>query len=116
MKIAIRGLLGAAFACALIPQLACQARPEPADLVVTNGKIVTVDDAKPEARAVAVRADRIIEVGSVDAIQRYVGTNTQIVDAARPARHPRAHREPRPLHWRRRVAARAQAGDGADVG
>ncbi len=81
MKIATRGLLGAAFACALIPQLACQARPEPADLVVTNGKIVTVDDAKPEAQAVAVRADRIIEVGSVDAIQRYVGTNTQVVDA-----------------------------------
>ena len=81
MQIAIRRVLAAAVACALIPQLACQAKPEPADLVVTNGKVVTVDEAKPEAQAVAVRADRIVEVGSVDAIQRYVGSNTQVVDA-----------------------------------
>ena len=80
MKIASRELLAAAFACALIPQLACQAKPEPADLVVTNGKVVTVDDAKPEAQAIAVRGDRIVEVGAHDAIQRYVGTNTQVID------------------------------------
>ena len=48
---------------------------------MTNGKVVTVDDAKPEAQAVAVRGDRIVEVGSLDAIQRYVGTNTQVIDA-----------------------------------
>ena len=81
MKIASRELLAAAFACALVPQLACQAKPEPADLVVTNGKIVTVDDAKPEAQAVAVRGDRIVDVGSIDAVQRYVATNTQVIDA-----------------------------------
>jgi predicted amidohydrolase YtcJ len=81
MKIATRELLAAALACALIPQLACQSKPEPADLVVTNAKIVTVDDAQAEAQAIAVRGDRIVELGSRDAIQRYVGTNTQVIDA-----------------------------------
>jgi predicted amidohydrolase YtcJ len=54
----------------------------PADLVVTNGKIVTVDDAMPEAQAIAMRGDRIVEVGSRTAIQRYVGPKTQVIDAA----------------------------------
>jgi hypothetical protein len=30
----------------------------PADLVVTNGKIVTVDDTAPEVQAVAIRGER----------------------------------------------------------
>jgi predicted amidohydrolase YtcJ len=55
-------------------------RVEPADLVLTNGKIVTVEDAAPEAQAVAIRGDRIVELGSRDAIQRYVGPKTQVID------------------------------------
>jgi len=55
---------------------------QPADLVVTNGKIITVEDATPEAQAVAVRGDRIVELGSRQAIQRYVGPKTRVIDAA----------------------------------
>ncbi len=47
---------------ALIPVLACgggssppAAVPEQADLVLRAGRIVTVDDARPEAEALAVR-------------------------------------------------------------
>ena len=51
-----------------------------ADLVLTNGKIVTVEDAMPEAEAVAVRGDRIIALGSSAEIRRFTGAATQVVD------------------------------------
>src|SRR5262245_16504653 len=53
---------------------------EPADLVVTNGKVITVDDGVPEAQAVAVRGDRVIALGSVADMKRYVGPSTQVID------------------------------------
>jgi predicted amidohydrolase YtcJ len=52
----------------------------PADLVLRGGKIVTVDDAKPEAQAIAVRGDTIVAVGSNDDIQRYVAPTTRVID------------------------------------
>ena len=52
----------------------------PADLVLTNGKIVTVDDAMPEAQALAVRGDRIVALGASADIRRYVGPATEVVD------------------------------------
>jgi predicted amidohydrolase YtcJ len=52
---------------------------EPADLVLTNGKIVTVDDARPEAQALAARGGRIVAVGTNEEIQPYVGPNTQVL-------------------------------------
>lgn len=57
-----------------------QPTTEPATLVLRNGKVVTVDPAIPEAQAVAVRGDRIAAVGSNDAIQRYIGPATQVID------------------------------------
>jgi predicted amidohydrolase YtcJ len=53
---------------------------EPATMVLRNGKIVTVDAAMPEAQAIAVRGDRIVAVGTNDAIQRYVSPATQVID------------------------------------
>lgn len=60
--------------------LSCAKKPEPADLVLMNGKIVTVDDKKPEARALAVRGDRIVAVGSNKEIKPYVGPTTEELD------------------------------------
>ncbi len=54
--------------------------PPPADLVLTNGKIVTVDVAVPEVQALAVRGDRIVALGSSADIKRFVGSTTQVVD------------------------------------
>jgi predicted amidohydrolase YtcJ len=53
---------------------------QPADLVLTNGKVVTVDDGLPQAQAVAVRGDRIQAIGTSADIRRYVGPNTQVID------------------------------------
>jgi hypothetical protein len=55
---------------------------EPATLVLNNGRIVTVDDAKPEAQAVAVRGDTIVAVGSNEDIRPLVGPQTEVIDLA----------------------------------
>jgi predicted amidohydrolase YtcJ len=53
-----------------------------ADLVLRNGRIVTVDSALPQAEAVAIRGDRILAVGSNDEISKYVGGSTEVIDLA----------------------------------
>lgn len=60
----------------------CGAAPqvEPADLVLTNGKVVTVDALRPEAQAIAIIGDRIVAVGSAREIRAYVGGNTEVID------------------------------------
>ena len=52
----------------------------PADLVLRNGKIVTVDEARPVAEAIAIAGDTIVAVGPNQAIQAYVGPNTRVID------------------------------------
>jgi predicted amidohydrolase YtcJ len=52
----------------------------PADLVLTNGRIVTVEDGTPEAQAIAIGGDRIVALGSSADIRRYVGPSTKVVD------------------------------------
>ena len=48
-----------------------------ATLVLTNGRIVTVDSSRPEAQAVAIAGDRIIAVGTNAEIQRHVTAATR---------------------------------------
>lgn len=69
--------------CAMLA--ACESAPggaDAADLVLTGGRVVTVDDARPEAEAVAMRGDRIVAVGSAAEISGYIGENTEVVDLA----------------------------------
>src|SRR5205814_3684750 len=56
------------------------AQAPPADLVLTNGRIVTVDDGRPEAQAMAVSGDRVEAVGTADEIKRLIGPNTKVID------------------------------------
>ncbi len=65
-------LLGGYFGCAK--------KEQPADLVLTNGKVVTVDENFPEAEAVAVSGDRIVAVGSAKKIKAYIGDATRVID------------------------------------
>jgi len=54
---------------------------EPADLVLINGKIVTVDERVPAAAWIAVRGDRIAALGSEPkGYVRLVGDRTEIID------------------------------------
>ncbi|HWP84328.1 MAG TPA: amidohydrolase family protein [Terriglobia bacterium] len=51
-----------------------------ADLILRNGKIVTVDQNFSIAQAVAIRGQRIAAVGTNDEIMRLAGPNTQVLD------------------------------------
>ena len=53
---------------------------QPADLVLQNGNIYTVDERKPKAEAAAVKADRIVFVGSNRDVQKYIGKTTRVID------------------------------------
>jgi predicted amidohydrolase YtcJ len=53
---------------------------QPADLVLRNGKIVTMNAAAPAAQALAVRGDRITALGPDSAAARWIGPNTKVID------------------------------------
>jgi predicted amidohydrolase YtcJ len=58
----------------------CAAHPEPADLVLLDGKIVTLEEDRPVVRALAARGGRIVELGSNDRLSRFVGPDTRVID------------------------------------
>jgi predicted amidohydrolase YtcJ len=69
-------------ALAVVASTAAQ-NPAPAraaDLVLRGGTVVTVDEKRPEAQAIAVAGDTILAVGSDQEIQRYVGASTRVID------------------------------------
>ena len=53
-----------------------------ADLALVDGKIWTVDAARPEAEAMAVWSDRILAVGSSQEIEALAGPTTRVVQLA----------------------------------
>ncbi len=51
-----------------------------ADLILTNGKIVTVDDRFTIAQAVAIKGQRIVAVGKPADIRKHAGKDTKVID------------------------------------
>ncbi len=51
-----------------------------ADLVIKNGNVYTVDQRRPKAEAIAVKADRIVFVGNNSDAEKYVGSTTRVID------------------------------------
>src|SRR5256714_6186267 len=64
----------------LIITMPSQQRSESADIVFKNGNVYTANDRAPRAEVIAVKADRIIFVGTNAAAQKFIGTNTRVVD------------------------------------
>jgi len=58
-----------------------QTKPQPADIEVVNARIYTVDAAKPWAEAVAIRAGKIVAVGSASDLEKFRGPSTKVIDA-----------------------------------
>ena len=50
------------------------------DLILTNGKIITVDERFSIAQAVAIRGDRIVATGTNQEIAQLAGPNTRRID------------------------------------
>ena len=57
-----------------------EAATSTAQLVLTNGKIVTVDPSDSIAQAVAVKNGKIVDVGETKKISRYIGKGTKVID------------------------------------
>jgi predicted amidohydrolase YtcJ len=58
------------------------ASAQPADLVVTNGKVFTARDGGGLAQGFAVTGDKFIAVGTSEAMRAHVGANTKVIDLA----------------------------------
>ncbi|HEX6599207.1 MAG TPA: amidohydrolase [Gemmatimonadaceae bacterium] len=69
-------------ALALVTPLALAAQTRtPADLIVTNARIYTVDEAHPSAQALAVKDGRFLYAGSEREVMALRGPATKVVDA-----------------------------------
>src|SRR5687768_4593975 len=64
----------------ILAAFAAAAFAQPADLVLRNGKIVTMNAAAPVAQAMAVRGDRITALGSDAQSAPWIGANTRVID------------------------------------
>ena len=61
--------------------LACAAAfGQPADLVLRNGNIVTMNADRPVAQAMAVRGDRIAALGGDTDAAKWIGPGTKVID------------------------------------
>jgi predicted amidohydrolase YtcJ len=71
------------FLCAAALVSGCSSPPEEtpgADIVMTNGRIYTVDADRSWAEAVAITDGRIVYVGSDDGASAHTGSNTAVTD------------------------------------
>ena len=73
-----RRLLVAAFVGVLCATTGAQAPPP--DLILSNGKIITVDERFSIAQAIAIKGERIVAVGSNQEITRLAGPGTRRID------------------------------------
>jgi len=53
---------------------------QPVDLVLHNGKIVTLEPGAPQARGLAARGGRIVAVGSNQTVDALIGPSTRVID------------------------------------
>jgi predicted amidohydrolase YtcJ len=52
-----------------------------ADMIITNGAVLTMDPEGSKAEAVGISGGRIVAVGSIDKVSRLAGPATQVIDA-----------------------------------
>ena len=64
----------------LLVSLAASLYAQPADLVLRNGKIVTMNPAAPVAQALAVRGGKITALGADRAAAQWIGPATKVID------------------------------------
>ena len=53
---------------------------QPADLVLRNGRLVTVEQNTPEVQALAARGGKIVALGANDQVQSWMGPSTRVID------------------------------------
>jgi len=78
-----KGIFGLAsvFLAIFVLLISCGPKPEPADWLVTEARVYTVNPAQPWAEAVAIKGDKIVFVGSAREARKLAGKQTKIIDA-----------------------------------
>ncbi len=75
-------LTAAALAAFASTNLAAQSKPSgPADLIVVNGRVYTVDDGHPMVTAFAVKDGRFLFAGSEREVRTLASARTRVIDA-----------------------------------
>jgi len=72
---------GFSFLAIFVLLISCGPKPEPADWLVTEARVYTVNPAQPWAEAVAIKGDKIVFVGSAREARKFAGKQTKIIDA-----------------------------------
>lgn len=65
---------------AVMLSMGCESKLETADLILTNGKLLIMDNEFSTADALAISGDRIVLVGSNDDVLQLRGTQTRVID------------------------------------
>lgn len=73
-------ILAAAAAGSAFPMVSAQPAP-PADIIVTNAKVHTMDESHPRATAFAVKDGKFVAVGGEEEMQAHRGGNTRVINA-----------------------------------
>jgi len=76
-RLLLSALVSLPLSCASRPPAAAAAH---ADVLLTNGRIVTLDPSCPEARALAIRDGRVLAAGSEAELARLTDAHTQVID------------------------------------
>lgn len=80
MTMTWKAMFIAVFAAMAVSSAMLPAQQPAPDLILTNGKIITVDDQFSLAQAVAIRGDHFVAVGNNQYINRLAGPNTRRID------------------------------------
>ena len=64
----------------LVGLAASPALSQPADMVLRNGKIVTMNAARPTVQALAIRGDKIAALGADADAAKWIGAQTKVID------------------------------------
>src|SRR5688572_7240331 len=65
----------------LVPAVVAGQAPAPADLIVVNARVYTVDETRPLVSAFAIRGGRFLLAGSDLEIRALAGPATRVIDA-----------------------------------
>ncbi|MGF7148278.1 hypothetical protein FHS96_001906 [Sphingomonas zeicaulis] len=76
-----RQALAGAASTALLTSTESFAMTPPADILITNAKITTLDRENPVAQAVAIRGGKFLAVGSEQEARAALGANARLIDA-----------------------------------
>ena len=67
--------------CMCAPQFSqAQSSDGPADYLLLNGRVYTSNPKQPWAEAVAIRGSKILDVGTSEALGKYKGPRTKVID------------------------------------